>query len=390
MFLTTALTFIIIFSLLIFLHELGHFLTARRFGVRVIEFGFGLPARLIGVMRMNGTWKVVGSSYAPQEQDPTIYSLNWIPFGGFVKLYGEDKVDEEQGKGSIARAPAWQRIIILSAGVAMNVLFTIALFSVGFMTGTPSVIEDDLSSRASLRDVRIQIVEVIPNSPASAAHIALGDTIRAVNGVRVDSIQEFQNTIRSMEGSSLTLTLESDGARREVSVKPEKLPEGGGVPLVGVGLIRTGVVSYPWHLAVYEGIRSTYYLAQRLIQTFIAILIKLITTGSTQAVISGPVGIAVLTGEVVHLGFLYVVQFAATLSLNLAILNYLPIPALDGGRVLFIFIEILRGRAISRKLESVIHTVGFALLLLLIVFVTYRDVLRYGAEILQALKSFIG
>ncbi len=387
---TTFITFIVIFSLLIFLHELGHFLTARRFGVRVIEFGFGLPARLIGVMRLRGKWKAVGGSYMPQEHDPTIYSLNWIPFGGFVKLYGEDKVDEEQGKGSIARAPAWQRIIILSAGVAMNVLFTIVLFSVGFLTGTPSVIEDDLSSHASLRDLRIQIVEVIPNSPASAANIALGDTIRAVNGVRVDTIQVFQNTVRSMEGNSLTLTLESNGAARDVSVKPEKLPEGGDVPLVGVGLIRTGVVSYPWYLAVYEGMRSTYYLAQHLIQTFISILIKLITTGSTQAVVSGPVGIAVLTGEVVNLGFLYVLQFAATLSLNLAILNYLPIPALDGGRVLFIFIEILRGKAINRKFESITHTVGFALLLLLIVFVTYRDVLRYGAGILQALKSLIG
>ncbi len=387
---TTFITFIVIFSLLIFLHELGHFLTARRFGVRVIEFGFGLPARLIGVMRLRGKWKAVGGSYMPQEHDPTIYSLNWIPFGGFVKLYGEDKVDEEQGKGSIARALAWQRIIILSAGVAMNVLFTIVLFSVGFLTGTPSVIEDDLSSHASLRDLRIQIVEVIPNSPASAANIALGDTIRAVNGVRVDTIQVFQNTVRSMEGNSLTLTLESNGAARDVSVKPEKLPEGGDVPLVGVGLIRTGVVSYPWYLAVYEGMRSTYYLAQHLIQTFISILIKLITTGSTQAVVSGPVGIAVLTGEVVNLGFLYVLQFAATLSLNLAILNYLPIPALDGGRVLFIFIEILRGKAINRKFESITHTVGFALLLLLIVFVTYRDVLRYGAGILQALKSLIG
>ncbi|MEW6610822.1 MAG: M50 family metallopeptidase [Patescibacteria group bacterium] len=385
----TVITFIIIFSLLIFLHELGHFLSARRFGVRVIEFGFGLPPRLFGVMRRDGEWTLVRSSYTPQTDDATIYSLNWIPFGGFVKLFGEDN-EKEQGKGSMNEAPAWQRLVIVSAGVAMNVLLTVALFSVGFITGTPSVVEDDLSSRARVRDVRIQVVEVIPNSPAFSAHIAVGDTIRAMNGVSVDSINEFQNKTRSSEARPLALTIERDGASREISVTPQKLPQGGDVPLVGVGLIRTGIVSYPWYAAVFEGVRSTYYLAQHLIQSFITILITFMSTGSTQAVVSGPVGIAVLTGQVVQLGFPYVMQFAATLSLNLAILNYLPIPALDGGRVLFTLIEILRGKAVNRKWESITHTVGFALLLLLIAFVTYRDILRYGAGILQTLRSIIG
>jgi regulator of sigma E protease len=386
MILTTIVTFIIIFGLLIFLHELGHFMTARKFGVRVDEFGFGLPPRMLGWHKSGGRWKWLKKG---EEARTTIYSLNWIPFGGFVKLFGEEgesaaEPDSFSAKGKLPRA------IILTAGVAMNVLFTVLLLSIGFMAGTPSVVEENISSRATLSEVLVQVVNVVEDSPAIKAGIEVGDAILATNDVAVSSIAEFQSRISEAAGGSLTITLKNrNGEQRSVDITPEVIPEGEGKAIIGVGLIRTGVVSYPWYLAVPEGVRATGALGADLFRAFSGIFKSLVTTGKTDANVSGPVGIAVLTGQVVNLGFIYILQFAATLSLNLAILNYIPFPALDGGRVLFILIEALRGRAVSKKFEGALHTVGFALLITLILFITYKDIARYGQGIMSALKNVL-
>ena len=366
----------------IFLHELGHFLTARKFGVRVEEFGFGLPPRIGGLVKEKGKWKIVGRAYKSDLE--TVYSLNWIPFGGFVKLFGEEG-EHVQESGSFAGKPAGKRAIILTAGVAMNAVLTVLLLSIGFMTGTPAVIEDDLTPRATVKEARIQVVNVVAKSPAEDKGLKVGDTIISVNGETVTSVRAFQERTRS--GEELRLIYERDNHIREVTIIPSILPEEPTRPIIGVGLIRTGIVSYPWYLAIPEGVRATGELAVSLLQGFGKIISDLITERKTDVGLAGPVGIAVLTGQVVSLGFLYILQFAATLSLNLAILNYLPFPALDGGRVLFILLEKLRGRAVDRKLESLIHTIGFALLLALIAFVTYKDIVRFGAGIVNTLRA---
>lgn len=386
MVITTIITFVIIFSLLIFLHELGHFLTARKFGVRVDEFGFGLPPRLIGWHKSGGRWKLLRGGDVAHD---TIYSLNWIPFGGFVKLYGEDgefavHPDSFSAQGKLPRA------IILTAGVAMNVLFTVVLLSIGFMAGTPSVIEEDISSRASLKEVQVQVVQVMRDSPANSSGIEVGDRVVTLNSNPISSIREFQDRVQTFEGSEFFMKVEKeDGEVLEVAVHAEMLPEGEGRAIIGVGLIRTGIVSYPWYLAIFEGMRATGELGWHLLKSFGTILYHLVTTGRTEAAVAGPVGIAVLTGQVVHLGFIYILQFAATLSLNLAIINYFPFPALDGGRVLFILIEAIRRKAVSQKLESAMHTAGFALLITLIVFITYKDIMRYGTKIYETMMRAI-
>jgi len=234
----------------------------------------------------------------------------------------------------------------------------------------------------------VRVVEVIEGSPAAAAGIAVGDTLHALDGAPVSSIRDFQERVQARAREALTLQIiHEDGATKDLNVRAETIPEGGGKAIIGVGLIRTGVVSYPWYWALPEGVRATGELARSLLKGFGHLFKNLVTTGRTDATVSGPVGIAVLTGQVVHLGFIYILQFAATLSLNLAILNYIPFPALDGGRVLFILIEALRGKAVSKKFEAAMHTVGFALLITLIVFITYKDIARYGAGIFTAIRN---
>ena len=384
MFFTTLITFIVVFGLLIFLHELGHFLTARKFGVRVEEFGFGLPPRMGGVIKENGKWKIVGSSY--KSDRATIYSLNWIPFGGFVKMYGEEG-DHAKDSDSFAAQPAGKRAIILSAGVVMNALLTVVLLTAGFIGGTPSVIDEELPVGATVRDTRLQIVQIISSSPAAEAGLLAGDVVTALNGIPLQTVTDFQEYTASRKGNAIAVTYTRDHAEATVNITPQILADAPDRAIIGVSLIRTGTVSYPWYRALPQGIIATGTLAKNLVVGFAHIIGQFVRTGHSDGAVSGPVGIAVLTGQVVQLGFIYLVQFTATLSLNLAILNYLPFPALDGGRVLFIIIEKLRGKMVDQKVEALVHTIGFALLLALIAFITYKDIVRFGAGFVQTLKQ---
>jgi len=386
MLIITIITFIVVFGLLIFLHELGHFMTARKFGVRVEEFGFGLPPRIGGMVWEQGKWRLVGPSY--RSEKATVYSLNWIPFGGFVKLYGEEG-EHAAEKDSFASQTPGKRAIILSAGVSMNVLLTIVLLSAGFMGGTPSVIDDILPQGARVRDEKVQVVNVVSNSPAESAGFKVGDTITHLDGTPVSSVKEFQNYTAAHKGEEIEIDYVRDGVIDSRTLQPQILPDEPARAIIGVALIKTGTVSYPWYRAIPQGVIATGEMAVNLVKGFGRIIGQLLSTGRSDNAIAGPVGIAVLTGQVVKLGFLYLIQFTATLSLNLAILNYLPIPALDGGRVLFVLVEKIRGKAVDRKLEALVHTIGFALLLALIAFVTYKDIVRFGAGILNTLKSAI-
>lgn len=358
----TIIIFVLVLSLLVFVHELGHFVMAKRAGVRVDEFGFGFPPRIWGIKRGG-----------------TIYSINWIPLGGFVKIKGEEGEHRDEPDSFSAKS-GMRRFSILVAGVVMNFLLAAVLLSVGFGVGMPQAV-DDLPAGAIVRDASIGILSVIKNSPAERAGFVSGETIVTVDGRAFASVADFQEYIRSHAGTELVFTMRAGGSTTERRATPEILPSTG-KPGIGVGLIETGVVSFPWYLAPVRGVEATYGITYGIVATIGDIFKNLFAGKSAGVELSGPVGIAVATGQVARMGFIYLLQFMAVLSVNLAVLNVLPLPALDGGRILFLIIEKIRRRPVSRKVETLVHQIGFTALILLVLVVTYRDIARFGATIL--------
>jgi regulator of sigma E protease len=353
----TVIIFVVVLSLLVFVHEAGHFLAARLFGIGVEEFGFGFPPRAIG-------WRRGG----------TIYSLNWIPLGGFVKLKGELN-DQASPDAYLAKSKP-RRLSVLAAGVVMNVVLAVLVFSIGYVFGLPRDLGNPLSPGAQVRERKLQIVALVPNKPAAAAGFKIGDEILATDGAVMITAQDFKNRLAERAGQSIAVTFRREGKEMTAQVNPTILEETG-KPGIGIGLLESGIVSYPWYLAPFAGARTTLEFGVEIFKAFGRLVASLVLTGRPGVDVSGPVGIAVLTGEVAKLGLVYLLQFVGLLSLNLAIINVLPIPALDGGRILFLLIEAVRGRAVSAKIEGMIHQVGFAVLISLVAIVTVQDILRF-------------
>ncbi len=406
----TVLIFIIILGLLVFVHELGHFLVARRNGVMAEEFGFGFPPRILGLYKdKNGKRKIIcGSREVKSWRDVyskvpsreinlpkvaeiknTIYSINWIPLGGFVKIMGEDGEEKKDPKSFASKKP-FIRVRILAAGVAMNILLAAVLLSIGYFVGIPQAVED--KAAGTLKDEKIQIIEAIPGAPAEQMGIKIGDQIVGAVGdnnqiANFKTIKDVQNYINANKGREINLEIKRGTEMIKIKGAPRTdFPASEGS--LGISLVKTAQVSYPLPEAIWRGARATFDLAWMIIVAFGGLLWKLITGHSVGMDVSGPVGIAVLTGQVAKLGFIYILQFTAVLSVNLAIINILPIPALDGGQILFILIEKLKGKPVSQKFEARAHNIGFALLISLMVFVTFRDVARL--DVLEKLKNLLG
>jgi regulator of sigma E protease len=385
----TVLVFIIILGLLVFVHELGHFLVARRNGVMAEEFGFGFPPRIFGLYKnKNGKRKLVWGSKKVESTD-TIYSINWIPLGGFVKIMGEDGEEKKDPKSFASKSP-FTRTRILAAGVAMNFLLAAVLLSVGYFVGIPQAVDDAVAG--NLKNEKIQIIETIPGSPAEQMGIQVGDQIvGAIENnnqvIKFSTIEEVQNYINAKKGQEIKLDVRRGNETLDLIGSPRtNFPASEGA--LGISLVKTAIVSYPWYESIWRGVQTVIDLAGMIIVAFGNLLWKLITGHSVGMDVSGPVGIAVLTGQVAKLGFIYILQFTALLSVNLAIINILPIPALDGGRILFILIEKIKGKAVSQKFEARAHNIGFALLITLMVVVTFRDVARL--DVLSKIKNLLG
>lgn len=365
----TILIFVAVLSLLVLIHEFGHFVAARLFGIDVDEFGIGFPPRLLGIKKGN-----------------TTYSINWLPLGGFVKIKGDDDPDNH-GPGTFASKPARVRALVIAAGVIMNLVLSSLLFGIGFASGVPEAVEG-LPKDARIRDQRIQVVEVIKGSAAEKAGILPGDIIVSVDGRTFSKIDEVQTYVNAAAGP-----VDVRLRRGQESIQKELTPAAdaeAGRKVMGVSLVESAIVSYPWYSAVGRGIYASGFYAKEIFLTF-ADLIRGLFVGQKPGVeLSGPVGIAVLTGQAARLGFIYLLQFAALLSVNLAVINVLPIPALDGGRLLFIFIEKIRGRGIRPIVESVIHRSAFLILIFLVFLVTAGDLLRYKTQLLGALQDLFG
>ena len=355
----TVLLFIGILALLIVAHEWGHFIVARKSGIRVDEFGFGFPPKMLSV-----------------KKGQTEYSLNLIPLGGFVKIHGED--GEGQGDpDSFTSRPVPVRIAVVLAGVTMNFLLAAVLLSFGFWYGLPRAVDEHTGY--DVRNAKVTILQVTPGSPASQAGIKIGDAIVGASFLStqedISEVKAAQEYINAHRGQEFTLVLERGSERLEKQVTPrtEVPPQEGAL---GVVLEKTGIVSYPWYLAIKEGVQTTGEMTWTFLKTFYTIIAHLVSEGKLVADIAGPVGIGALTYQVTQLGFSYIIQFAAILAINLAIINSLPFPALDGGRFVFLLIEGIKGSPVSRRFEYIAHAAGFALLILLMVVVTVRDVVK--------------
>jgi len=355
----TAIIFIIVIGVLVLVHEFGHFIFAKRAGMKVEEFGFGFPPRLWGFKR-----------------GETTYSLNWIPFGGFVKILGED--GDERGPRSFASAPFGKRMVVIVAGVAMNFLLAaLLLVFVNFMGMRIGLLDDN--SQAA-RDTYVQVIDVADDSPAAAAGLQPLDILSGyVEGADIKSFNtagEVQSVIASHLGQPLTLQIgRGDQITQKIVTPRENPPEGQGA--LGISLVRTGVVSYPWHEAVWRGVYDAVLLTYHTIVAYYQLLKTLVVHGTLMAEVSGPIGIASLTGQAAQVGFNYLLQFVAIISINLAVLNIIPFPALDGGRAVILLIEKAKGSPVHKKAEGLTNMIGFYLLVLLMLYVTYKDISKF-------------
>lgn len=342
--LITILVFIAVIVVLILTHELGHFVTAKASGITVQEFGLGFPPRLLGIK-----WR------------GTIYSLNAIPLGGFVKMAGEE---DPNVPGSLASKSIGTRLLVLSAGSLMNLILPLLLFSVAFMIPHDQIMGE------------VGVEEVAPNSPASRAGIEAGDTLLSITGKPINNIGDVHRYVLLNLGKEISVLVKhSDSTTEEVQVIPRwKPPEGQGAIGVLVNLSNTTTVRQqePFWRAIPMGVRQS-------IDTFVLFKNEIMRwfIGTTAPQVVGPVGIAQITGEVARAGISPLLELAAFISINLGIINLFPLPALDGGRIVFVLLELVRrGKRVSPKIEGMVHLVGFALLIGLILIVTYRDILN--------------
>ncbi len=357
----TAIVFIIVLGILVFVHEFGHFIFAKRAGMKVEEFGFGFPPRLWGI-----------------KKGETIYSINAIPFGGFVKILGEEGEHRDNPR-SFSSQPAGPRLLVIIAGVTMNFFLAVALLMVTNFFGLRIGLIDDKTA-AIARNKEVQIIEVSKDSPADKAGVMLLDQVTGFkikdSFKAISSAEDVQNFVHENAGKSLTIVIQRNKEILEKEIVPRVNPPAGQGAL-GISMALTGVVSYPWYEAVWRGVYDAVILTINTILGYFVLFKTLLFKGKLLADVSGPIGIATLTGQAARMGINYLMQFTAMISINLAVLNIIPFPALDGGRALLIIIEKLKGSPINKKIEQVVNTVGFAFLIALMVYVTAKDIIRF-------------
>ncbi|OGZ58263.1 MAG: hypothetical protein A3B96_03395 [Candidatus Spechtbacteria bacterium RIFCSPHIGHO2_02_FULL_43_15b] len=358
MFLTIVI-FIFILSVLVLVHEFGHFIVAKKSGAKVEEFGVGFPPRIFGIK--------IGE---------TVYSVNLFPIGGFVRIYGEEGEDSKNSR-SFASKSISVRSLIVASGILMNLALAVILFSVGYAVGLPQAFyEGDIPD--NVRNISVRIAYIAEDSPASRADINLGDRIVGMKAgmdelEEVKSIEDVKSFTSSHLEEDVRLFMKRGKTLFETSVVPRSNhPENEGA--IGIEMALVGDVFYPLHIAPLKGIETTFLFTIATAEAFKDMVSDFLFRGVVEEEVSGPVGIFMLTGEVRQLGSIFVLQFIALISINLAIINSIPFPALDGGRILFFAIEAIKGSPVNRKYEKIAHTVGFYMLIALVILITFRDV----------------
>jgi regulator of sigma E protease len=381
--LVTIIIFILVLSVLVFVHEFGHFFSARRFGIRAEEFGFGFPPRFFGLYRNQaGKWRKFWGNIGVEELDAspdpalrpasTIYSLNVLPLGGFVKIKGENG-DGQADSDSFSAKKIWQRVIVLAAGVAMNVVLAWLLFTVGYLIGSPQS-TDSLGKNAQLSNAEVVIAQVIPNSPAAQAGLQENDIVVRINQVEIKTEKDLQDTVAANDGQAIKVAIKRAGQEQIITATPSS--KNGARATIGIAIFSSGLVRYPFFSAIWEGAKTTVWVIGQIFSSFGTLLASLFHGRNVGDQFAGPVGIAKITGQAARLGLSYLLQFMALLSLNLAVLNILPFPSLDGGRIIFLLVEKVQGRPVRQEIENLVNNIGFALLIALVIFITYKDVVK--------------
>src|SRR3989344_852445 len=342
------LIFLVILLVLVLVHEFGHFFTAKKFGIRVDEFGFGFPPKLFGF-----------------KKGETEYTFNLLPLGGFVKIFGENPEaeqarygagpDEDQDR-SLANKPKYQQAIVLFAGVLMNFLLAWVLFSIGFMSGFPSSVGSEPKGYA-LTDVNLTIVSVLEKSPAWSAGLKSGDKIISLRNDNANvspiSLDSFKSFITSHGNKEIQI-----GYMRGLEEKINYIKV---IPIVsiedgeariGVAIDQIGIAKLPFFTALWEGMSLTLSVTKGTALGLYTLIIEGLQGKGSLASVIGPVGMVGIVGDAYQFDFVYLLSFSALISINLAIINLLPFPALDGGRLFFLLIEKIKGSRINPKFAN--------------------------------------
>jgi len=360
----SIIIFLVILGVLIFVHELGHFLVAKKSGIRVDEFAIGFPPRIFGF-----------------KKGETEYSLNLIPFGGYVKIFGENPDEESlspNAKDSFVNKSKLTQACVLIAGITFNIIFAWLLFSISFMTGYPSVINEE--TKNNIVDSRVVITDVLEGSPAQKIGLYPGDQIISLknstdsleNTFSVTDIQEF---ILKNKDQKLDFSYKRGGEVLTSSVVPE-IGVVSNKYAVGIAMDTIGTLKLPVHLALWEGFTMTGQMIRDIAIGLGSFIGQIFVGKANLDGVAGPVGIISLVDSASDFGFIYILGFTAFISLNLAVLNLIPFPALDGGRLLFVLIEAITRKPIPTKVANVVNGVGFALLILLMIVITVSDVIK--------------
>lgn len=330
----TAIVAILVFGLLVFFHELGHFSVAKLFGIRVHEFAIGMGPKLVYTKKHG-----------------TTYSLRVFPIGGFVRMEGED--ENSDSEDSFGKKSVSQRIGVILAGPLMNfILGFLCFFIIFFYLGVPST----------------TIGNIIPQSPAELYGLQTHDKILEIDGEMIESWDQLVSMIVASQGSPIQITYQREGLVVTQTMTPE-IDEASGRPMIGIvpGIEKsvTGAMS--------NGLSQT-----RLIFTeILRFLQQLIRGQADTSDVAGPVGIISLVGQASRSGWIDVVGLAGLISINLGIMNLLPIPALDGSRIIFLVLEAMRGKPVDPEKEAMVHMVGITLLMLLMIVITYKDITTF-------------
>ncbi len=364
----TVIIFLIILAVLVFFHELGHFVVAKWSGIRVDEFGLGFPP------------KVFGFKYGE-----TLYSLNLIPFGGFVRIYGETPEELVPGatysSDSLVAKSRWTQAAVLVAGVTANLILAWLFLSVALGVGVPMSVEN-LPAGARVKETHLTILTVVPGTPAAKAGLKTGDQVVLITrpGEKlVPTSAKVKQAIDFISASNQELIIRvksPGGAQNNYRVTPAigVIAEAPNQPALGIVLGQVGTVTFAWWQAPWQALKMTASLTVLTVQGLADLLIQAVKGEAALNSVTGPVGLAGLVGDARTLGFAYLLSFVAFISINLAVLNLIPFPALDGGRLLFVLIESIKGSPIKPHIANILNLIGFVLLLSLMFIVTWHDI----------------
>ncbi|MDP3052195.1 MAG: site-2 protease family protein [bacterium] len=355
----TLIIFFAVLALLIITHEFGHFLFAKLSRVKVEEFGLGFPPRIFGF-----------------KKGETLYSLNLIPFGGFVKIFGEEG-EENKDKRSFGAQRFHIRALILVAGVLFNLFLAWPFLSATYVIGVPMSVEQSTVAGGIMTEKGVMIIEIQKDTPAETAGLKSADFLLNLSSgndfLEVSGVKGVQDFIANHIGKEIKIDYSRDGKKFSVQAVPSAKPENGKASL-GIAMDEVGIVKSPFYKAVWQGLVSTVRLTGLIAKALGAFFVDIFTKRVMLSQVAGPIGIAGLVGSAWQSGFVFILQLVALLSINLALINFIPFPALDGGRLLFLAVEFVRGKPINQKTANIANNIGFAILIILMLAITYQDI----------------